>query len=166
MWRSYHSYPHSSCLKSWMSWRKRILMAMSAFLYSTSQQYICVCRRGIIPYLENQSVCPLVRIGSPRCSRPFGTKGEATLACGRGGGKANSDELKESLALCLLCGVCCARFCLAPGLCLHMLSIGQEKEQLEVCVYCTLAEHRPGKGAAKDLCLHYNCWALARKRGS
>jgi hypothetical protein len=92
-------------------------------LYSTSQQYKCVCPRGIILYLEYQSVCPFVRIGSPRCSRPLGTKGEATLACGRGGGKAYSDELKESLALCLLCGVCCASF---PSSC------GPEGE---VCVY-------------------------------
>jgi hypothetical protein len=62
-------------------------------------------------YLEYQSVCPLVRIGSLRpspaseCVIP-GTKGEGgnTRLRVRGwGGGANSDDWRDSLAHCLLC---------------------------------------------------------------
>ncbi len=61
-------------------------------------------------YLEYQSVCPLVRIGSIRLSPasecvPPGTKGEGgqhSLA-GEGVGGAYSDDLRGSLALCILC---------------------------------------------------------------
>ncbi len=64
----------------------------------------------IILYLEYQSVCPFVRIGSPslfsrkRVCPPLGTKRGATFACGRGARGANLDDWRESLALCLLCG--------------------------------------------------------------
>jgi hypothetical protein len=158
MWRSDHSYPHSSCLKSWMSWRKRILMAMSAFLYSTSQQYVSAVE-GLYCTIPKVPECLSLRPNwFPPLFPPSWTKGEATLACGRGGGKANSDELKESLALCLLCGVCCAISCLAP--------VGQKGRHFLSCVKSLFAEHWPGNGAARGLCLHYTCWALARKRGS
>jgi hypothetical protein len=39
-----------------------------------------------------------------------GTKGEATLACGRGGGGANSDNWRESPALCILYGLLYRKF--------------------------------------------------------
>jgi hypothetical protein len=66
-------------------------------------------RRGIILYLEYQSVCPFVRIGSPwpqpphpqASVSPLGTGG-ATLDSGWKG--ANSGDRRKSLALCLLCG--------------------------------------------------------------
>ncbi len=64
-------------------------------------------RRGIILYLEYQSVCLFVRIGSPAPSPPSdcfppwnqrGGGGNTRLRLrGRGGG-ANSDDWKESLA--------------------------------------------------------------------
>jgi hypothetical protein len=50
-----------------------------------------VDRRGIIVYLEYQSVCPVVDIGSSHplpaseCVSPFGPKEGATLSCGLGG---------------------------------------------------------------------------------
>ncbi len=68
----------------------------------------------IIVYIEYQSVCPFVGIGShhplPRkrlCLPPWTQRGErATLACGWGGvGGPSSDEWTESLALCILCGI-------------------------------------------------------------
>jgi hypothetical protein len=59
-------------------------------------------RRGIILYLEYQSVCPVsIRLN---WSETKGGGG-ATLACGWGGGGANSDDWRESLALCLLCAL-------------------------------------------------------------
>ena len=72
-------------------------------------------RRGIMICLEYQSVCPFVRIGSTcplsrkrECPPSLGTKGGgATLACGWGGGGSHSDDWRESLALCLLCGCDC-----------------------------------------------------------
>jgi hypothetical protein len=71
-------------------------------------------RRGIILYLEYQSVCPFVRIGSLRpLSRklqcpPLGTEGgerQHSLVVEGAGveGVANSDHWRESLALCLFC---------------------------------------------------------------
>jgi hypothetical protein len=62
--------------------------------------------RGIIVYIEYQSVCPFVGIGSPSpppqrvCLPPLNLKGRgATLPRV----KDNSDYWKESLALCILC---------------------------------------------------------------
>ncbi len=65
----------------------------------------------IIVHIEYQNVCPFVGIGSPlpprqqaSVSPPLGPKGGgATLPCGWGGGGPNSDDWKESLALCILC---------------------------------------------------------------
>ncbi len=55
------------------------------------------------------SLCPL---SCKWVCPPPGTKGEATLACGRGGGGANSDDLRESLALCILYGLLYRKFLL------------------------------------------------------
>jgi hypothetical protein len=70
------------------------------------------CRRGIILYLEYQSVCPPVRIGSanPRfrklvCLPRNGGGGQHSPA-GEGMGGHNSDDWRESLALCLLWDDC------------------------------------------------------------
>jgi hypothetical protein len=53
-----------------------------------------LCHKAHI-YLENQSVCPLVRIGTPHpLSREF--DGERSH---------NSDDWRKGLTLCLLCGV-------------------------------------------------------------
>ncbi len=69
--------------------------------------------RGIILYREYQSVCSFVRIGSAHphlppasvCPLPRGTKGEGQHSlAGEEAGGANSDDWRESLALCLLCG--------------------------------------------------------------
>jgi hypothetical protein len=58
--------------------------------------------RGIIPYLEYQSFCPFVRIGSPRplSLLPLGTGGWQHSLAGEGAGGANSYDWRESLALC------------------------------------------------------------------
>ncbi len=42
------------------------------------------------------------------------------------------------------------------SVCINLLNIVQEKgQQREICVYITLADHWPGKGAAaRGLCLH------------
>ncbi len=68
-----------------------------------------------IIYLEYHSVCPLVGIGtppplplpltsvlSPRTIRGDGVHPRLRV---RGWGSPNSDDWRESLALCLLCGV-------------------------------------------------------------
>jgi hypothetical protein len=72
-------------------------------------------RRGIIlvQYLEYQNVCPFVRIGSPpspsppsECVTPWnqrGGGGQHSLA-GKRAGVANSDDWRESLAICTFCG--------------------------------------------------------------
>ncbi len=68
-------------------------------------------RWEIIVYLEYQSVCLIVGIGSPhplsrkRVCIPLGPKGGGggTLSCGWGG--ADSDDWIEGLALCILCGL-------------------------------------------------------------
>jgi hypothetical protein len=66
---------------------------------------------GIILYLENQSLCPFFRIGSPsplsasECGplslEPKG--GNTRFRVSGGGGGGNSEDWRESLALCLLC---------------------------------------------------------------
>jgi hypothetical protein len=53
-------------------------------------------------YLEYHSVCPLVGIGTP--SPPLRMRGVHTRLRVRGWGSPNSDDWKESLVLCLLCG--------------------------------------------------------------
>jgi hypothetical protein len=56
-------------------------------------------------YLEYQSVCSFVRIAfvpSPVCPRP-GKRGVQHLLAGEGAEGANSDDWRESLALCILC---------------------------------------------------------------
>jgi hypothetical protein len=109
-----------------------------------------------------------VRIGSPAVPAPLEPRVRQHSLAVEGAVGANSDEWKESLALCLLCGFCCARFCLsAVGQkgrnqlrsvsTLHLVIIGQEKGQLKICLYITLADHWPGKRAAKDMSLHYTC---------
>ncbi len=69
-------------------------------------------RRGIIQYSKYQSVCPLVRIGplplpflQVSVSPPWNQKGggQHSLA-DEGVGGANSDDWRESLALCIFCG--------------------------------------------------------------
>ncbi len=69
-------------------------------------------RRGIIQYLEYLSVCPFVRIASPRplsrkrvCppSPETNAGGGQHLLAGKGARGANLDDWRESLALCLLC---------------------------------------------------------------
>jgi hypothetical protein len=76
-----------------------------------SLQCLYPMRRGIILYLEYQSVCPFVRIGigfpapSPPPASVSSRGGGATLACRLGGRgePASSDDRRESLALWLLC---------------------------------------------------------------
>ncbi len=60
-------------------------------------------------YTEYHSVCPLVRFGSVHhlssklvCTTP-GTKGGQRSPAGEGVGGPNSDDWRESLALCLRC---------------------------------------------------------------
>jgi hypothetical protein len=67
-------------------------------------------------YLEHQSICPLVGIGtapSPlqnarEClltpTPPTPNQRGGTLACSEGMGSPNSDDWRKSLAQCLLCG--------------------------------------------------------------
>jgi hypothetical protein len=70
-----------------------------------------LCDHRIILYLEYQSVCPFVRIGSTRplsrkrvCPPSPRTKGRRQPSLsGEGAGGANSDDWRESLALCILC---------------------------------------------------------------
>jgi hypothetical protein len=100
-------------LKSWMSWTKLILMAMSAFLYSTSKQYVTAV------YLDYQSVCPFVSLA------------------GEGAGGANSDEERMpgtlSTLWCLLSKICLApvgqtgRHQLRSVCTVHFLSIGKKR---------------------------------------
>ncbi len=77
--------------------------------------------RGITLYLEYQSVCSFVRIGSPAPSSsvtpPPGTRGGHHSLAGEEVGGANSDNRRESLALCLLCGKysLCLPLCVVPG---------------------------------------------------
>jgi hypothetical protein len=67
--------------------------------------------RGIIVYLENQSVCPIVGIGSPPSSEservsPLGSKGgEQHSLASEGVGGPNSDDWEEAVALCILSGL-------------------------------------------------------------
>ncbi len=69
--------------------------------------------RGILVYLEYQSICPIVRIGSPhpltrkRACLPLGPEGggEQHSLAAKGVGGLNSDDWIESLALCILCAV-------------------------------------------------------------
>ncbi len=68
-------------------------------------------RRGIVLYIEYQSVCPLVRIGFPPAppppkaslSRSLPPWSHNPLRVTWGGGGASSDDWKEGLALCILC---------------------------------------------------------------
>jgi hypothetical protein len=65
-------------------------------------------RRGIILYLEYQSVGLFVRIAPPLtqgvCPPPLEPKGGGGGRLrGRGRGGANSDDWRERLALCILC---------------------------------------------------------------
>jgi hypothetical protein len=70
---------------------------------------ICIVlwRRGIILYIEYQSVCPCVGIGSPhllhrkRVCHPLGPKG-----WGSNSGGPNSEDWTESPALFILCVLC------------------------------------------------------------
>jgi hypothetical protein len=62
-----------------------------------------------IQYLEYKSVCPFVQIGSPSPlsrKRLWNLKGgrQHSLA-GEGSRGANSDDWRDSLALCVLCGL-------------------------------------------------------------
>ncbi len=68
-----------------------------------------------ITYIEYHSVCPLVGIGTPpctssaasECAPPPGTNGRGgghTRLLVRGWRSPNSDDLRKSSALCLLCG--------------------------------------------------------------
>jgi hypothetical protein len=69
-------------------------------------------RRGIILYLEYQSVCPFFLIGYTRplpvseCVPPLWNQrgGRQHSLAGEGTGGANSNDWRESLALCILCG--------------------------------------------------------------
>jgi hypothetical protein len=80
---------------------------MSAFLQKRGGEGLI--RRGIIVFIDYQSVCPFVGTGSPSPSPRKGvwTQREgSTLAYGLGsGGGANSDDWKKSLALCILYGL-------------------------------------------------------------
>jgi hypothetical protein len=53
--------------------------------------------RGIIAYLEYQSVCPIVGIGSPPSPAPWSQRGGNTHSQVRGSGGPNSDDWTESL---------------------------------------------------------------------
>ncbi len=84
---------------------------------TAAQTPLCVgrCYRGIVLYLEYQSACPFVRIGSIRsisrkrvCPPPGAKGGRATFASGWGGGGTQFGRLERKLALALcteLCGV-------------------------------------------------------------
>ncbi len=71
--------------------------------------------RGIIVYIEYQSVCPFVGIGSPtpspasECVSPLGLKGGRSNTPLRVNGRGNpiSDDCKVCLALCILCALIC-----------------------------------------------------------
>ncbi len=85
---------------------------------STSADWKCkLCksprRRCITVYIEYQSVCPFVGIGPPHThslaqasvSPPLDPKGRKQhFLAGEVVGGHNSDDWKESLALCILCG--------------------------------------------------------------
>ncbi len=65
-------------------------------------------RRGIIAYIEYQSVCSFVGFGSPpptaSVSPPLDPKvGKQHSLAGEGIWRPNSDDWTESLALCILC---------------------------------------------------------------
>ncbi len=51
-----------------------------------------------VRFLENHSVCPLVRIGNPQPSQP-----QASVSPPPRGESPNSNDWRKSLALCLLC---------------------------------------------------------------
>jgi hypothetical protein len=63
----------------------------------------CLLRRGIIPYLEYQSVCPFVRIGFPASSPAsvpaplWNQRGRATLGRGWGGGESQFGRVEIKL---------------------------------------------------------------------
>ncbi len=79
----------------------------------TIQNIINFSHRGIILYLEYHSVCPFVRIGSAHpppaseCVPPFNLRGGQHSPAGEGMGGPNSDDWRESLALCLLYDFSC-----------------------------------------------------------
>jgi hypothetical protein len=65
------------------------------------EQRECATVRQCIPRVGYQSVCPFLRIGYPR-SLSLGTKGGGHYSLvGEGARGANSDDWRESLALCL-----------------------------------------------------------------
>ncbi len=153
MWRSYHSYPHSSCLKSDVMEKANTHGNVCLSIQHFATVY--VCRRGIILYLE----CLFLRPNwfTPLFPPSWNQGGGNTRLRTRGW-ESQFGRIERKPTLCLLCGVCCAIFWLAP--------VGQKGRHLLNCVKCILAEHWPGKGAAKDQSLHYTCWSLARRRVS
>jgi hypothetical protein len=62
-------------------------------------------RTGIILYLEYHSVCPFVELAPPAPSPA--SECVPPLLAGEGAGGANSDDWRESLALCILCDMEC-----------------------------------------------------------
>jgi hypothetical protein len=88
---------------------------MLFFQISTAYRYYTI----LYLFLEYQSICPFVRIGSPRplsrqrvCPPPQNQRvggGQHSLA-GEGAGGADSDDWRESLALCILCDLQIVRY--------------------------------------------------------
>jgi hypothetical protein len=64
-----------------------------------------ICTIPRVPYsvCTSSELAPPLPLPQASVSPLLGTKGGTTLACGRGAGGANSDDWRESLALCLFC---------------------------------------------------------------
>jgi hypothetical protein len=109
------------CIAAWSRGKKLSLflhVCTKIFVFSFTTQkkrgLYTLKRRGIIHIPEYQSVCSLVRIGSPAplpqasVSPSWNQRegGQHSLA-GKGVGGASSDDWRESLALCI--GTLCAQ---------------------------------------------------------
>jgi hypothetical protein len=101
-----HSFS-SHDIHSWLHVRFLTVTVVGFSLYCILERS---SHKGIIVYIEYQSFCPFVGIGSPHLlprnrvyPPPIWVLGGATLACGGGGGGTISDEVTDTLVLYVYC---------------------------------------------------------------
>jgi hypothetical protein len=136
----------SSVEQRFENWVRSVIPSSYSFLL---RPFILSPVEGLyVLYLEYQSVCPFVRIGPPpsslacECTPPPGNKrgeGKKSLA-GGGAIGANSDDWRESLALCILCkrGEGKKSF---GGEGARGANSDDWRESLALCILCTFAQN-------------------------
>ncbi len=106
--RSFSAHAWCFCIdNNFQLVRYWIVDAVEMLLYAgtvhiVEELYVLCLEYGTIMSVPSSKLAPPPPL-PPATVPPAGTKGRATLACGWGGGGANSDDWRESLALCILC---------------------------------------------------------------